>query len=421
MAFATILVRRGLDADRQNYLLLDGEFGWSNDTQELFMGDGTTLGGIAVGGPGRLVPDPNPKVFPDLNLRMVFNTTIGDKDVYIGDHTNLAYVLSGQRLIWHSITEGAFINASTNTHDTCGINIIHLGCLDPSPNAFSAGMFALGTDWWPKEDGAIWIGNGLVGTRTVGAETLFDADPKHAVNRGMLMFLHKSGDNELVNPFGLQEIDFDLRVPIEADIWLVYFSSIAPDNPTFGVEPSLCIMDQSNVKRILDTHNRNITDTGNKIFDGGDITIQKSGDPGFFLDNTGDTTATRTASIEFQHEGTTNAKLIARRDNGDADGAAFRFQTRPVSGSLTNAMVITQGQLVGIGVTNPDTELHLNGAMTFSEISTTPANPDADGETRVYVKADKLIVQYNEASTIRYKYLDLTGTGVTWTHTTTPP
>jgi hypothetical protein len=42
-------------------------------------------------------------------------------------------------------------------------------------------------------------------------------------------------------------------------------------------------------------------------------------------------------------------------------------------------------------------------------------------ELNIYVKGDKLIFQFNNAGTVRYKYLDLTGTGVTWVHTTTAP
>ena len=39
----------------------------------------------------------------------------------------------------------------------------------------------------------------------------------------------------------------------------------------------------------------------------------------------------------------------------------------------------------------------------------------------VYVKSSKFIIKFNDGGTVRYKYLDLTGTGTTWTHTTSPP
>lgn len=45
-----LLVRRGADADRQNVVLSEGELGYTTDTKRLFVGDGSTLGGIPIGG-----------------------------------------------------------------------------------------------------------------------------------------------------------------------------------------------------------------------------------------------------------------------------------------------------------------------------------------------------------------------------------
>lgn len=59
--------------------------------------------------------------------------------------------------------------------------------------------------------------------------------------------------------------------------------------------------------------------------------------------------------------------------------------------------------------------------MRLMETSTTPPTPAASDAFHVYIKGDKFIIQFNDAGTIRYKYLDLTGTGVTWVHTTTAP
>ena len=77
---------------------------------------------------------------------------------------------------------------------------------------------------------------------------------------------------------------------------------------------------------------------------------------------------------------------------------------------------------VGIGKKDPATELDLDGTLTLQERSSTVSVIPTDGaEAQIYVKADKLIVRYNDGGTVRYKYLDLTGTGVTWTHTTSAP
>lgn len=65
--------------------------------------------------------------------------------------------------------------------------------------------------------------------------------------------------------------------------------------------------------------------------------------------------------------------------------------------------------------------VEFDGDVTLEEQSATPSDPADGAEVRVYMKADKFILQYNDAATVRYKYLDLTGTGVTWVHTTTAP
>jgi hypothetical protein len=41
-------VRRGSDLDRQGIVFADGEPAWVQDTKLLWMGDGTTLGGIGI-------------------------------------------------------------------------------------------------------------------------------------------------------------------------------------------------------------------------------------------------------------------------------------------------------------------------------------------------------------------------------------
>lgn len=59
--------------------------------------------------------------------------------------------------------------------------------------------------------------------------------------------------------------------------------------------------------------------------------------------------------------------------------------------------------------------------MRVMQATNTPALPGQNDAFHLYLRNNKLILQYNDAGTIRYKYLDLTGTGVTWVHTTTAP
>jgi hypothetical protein len=65
--------------------------------------------------------------------------------------------------------------------------------------------------------------------------------------------------------------------------------------------------------------------------------------------------------------------------------------------------------------------LQIADYLNFTEQSATPPSPNSNTRMHVYMKADKFIIQFNQGGTVRYKYLDLTGTGVTWVHTTTAP
>ena len=44
-----LLVRRGDDADRQNITLSEGELGYTTDSKRLYIGDGSTQGGLITG------------------------------------------------------------------------------------------------------------------------------------------------------------------------------------------------------------------------------------------------------------------------------------------------------------------------------------------------------------------------------------
>ncbi|GEM_PF-2859738 len=90
---------------------------------------------------------------------------------------------------------------------------------------------------------------------------------------------------------------------------------------------------------------------------------------------------------------------------------------------VVRAILNGDGNL-GIGTMTPDSTLELSGAsaaVSLNEDSATPVTPADGTEARIYVKADKLVIQWNQGGTVRYKYLLLSGTGTTWTHTTTAP
>jgi len=66
-------------------------------------------------------------------------------------------------------------------------------------------------------------------------------------------------------------------------------------------------------------------------------------------------------------------------------------------------------------------QLETDLAVTINETASTPGTPSVSAACRLYMKADKLVVMYDDAGTVRYKYLTLTGAGATWTDTTTAP
>lgn len=61
------------------------------------------------------------------------------------------------------------------------------------------------------------------------------------------------------------------------------------------------------------------------------------------------------------------------------------------------------------------------GSIHLAEVTTTPTNPSSGAGVVMYHKANLFVLAYNDAGTMRYKYLDMTGTGVTWVHTTSAP
>lgn len=89
-------------------------------------------------------------------------------------------------------------------------------------------------------------------------------------------------------------------------------------------------------------------------------------------------------------------------------------------------LTMTSAYNVGINTVTPDTTLHLGGnaAVTMNMRDNTdanPTNPTSNTEARMYVRSKQLIIQYNDGGTTRYKAFPLSGTGTTWTHSTTAP
>lgn len=108
-----------------------------------------------------------------------------------------------------------------------------------------------------------------------------------------------------------------------------------------------------------------------------------------------------------------------------ARGTKLEFLTT-ATGATTNTIALTldqdlSAQFVGKAVLKQTASAAEAAVLNLEPKDTTPANPSSSSDAKMYLKSNKFILQYNDAGTVRYKYLDLTGTGVTWVHTTSAP
>ena len=88
----------------------------------------------------------------------------------------------------------------------------------------------------------------------------------------------------------------------------------------------------------------------------------------------------------------------------------------------------TAGQSLNFGAsisTAPTYGLHMMattgdaGSIHLTEVTTAPTTPAASAGVVMYMKADKLVFKFDDAGTVRYLSIPLSGTGTAWTHDTT--
>lgn len=122
-----LLVRRGPNVDRQNVVLSEGELGYTTDTKKLFIGDGSTAGGILVGG--------SKFVGAATNVTTFVNVESGDF-AYDTDNLNFYSFIGGDTSNinnWRKI--GGVYSAGNTTLSTNSTNQFFVGTL-------SAGNFS---------------------------------------------------------------------------------------------------------------------------------------------------------------------------------------------------------------------------------------------------------------------------------------
>ncbi len=110
---------------------------------------------------------------------------------------------------------------------------------------------------------------------------------------------------------------------------------------------------------------------------------------------------------------------ILSEDNWDASNMGTEIMLSTTTRATTTARDrwavrhngLLEGQLSSDG----------NASVISLQDKSAGTTPSAGTDCKVYCRNNKIIFVYNDSGTTRYKYLDLTGTGVTWVHTTSAP
>lgn len=136
-----------------------------------------------------------------------------------------------------------------------------------------------------------------------------------------------------------------------------------------------------------------LTSAGYMIFSSGSPQIKKNNDSDkLYLCGGSDVSSANGAFIQL---------------NGNS--ATINGSARIFCGNVAGALI----DLVG--------DTTVSGFLKLYKRTVTPADPVNANEVNTYMKGTLLVYQYYDAGTVRYKYIDLSGTGVTFTHSTTAP
>ncbi len=115
--------------------------------------------------------------------------------------------------------------------------------------------------------------------------------------------------------------------------------------------------------------------------------------------------------------------------NGDDVLVELQSLADPTAVSTATAAVNLQADRVGeptdtyISITKDDNSSDIN-LITTGRVRISPKINMLGASNELcdfYIKDTFLIVKFNDGGTTRYKYIDLSGTGAAWTHSTTEP
>lgn len=119
----------------------------------------------------------------------------------------------------------------------------------------------------------------------------------------------------------------------------------------------------------------------------------------------------------IKFDDSTSTPLMWSQDDGQSNRSKFHI-TEGAQGARLSLGLGHDAEIFSRGVSGGATYMRLSPSTITPP---TPSNTSSGVAPNFYVKGTKFIIQYEEGGTVRYKYLELTGTGVTWVHTTTPP
>jgi len=153
-----LLVRRGINADRVNVTLSEGELGYTTDTKRLFVGDGQTLGGSVVGNVYSGASN-NVQLFTEA-LKGDFGFSTDTNKLYILDGLGRPEVFGDWREVGGVYTGDGTINVSSN-------NVIGIGTLSGG----SINESALGNSIVLDEQGRISLNGNQISTDSIVGRT----------------------------------------------------------------------------------------------------------------------------------------------------------------------------------------------------------------------------------------------------------
>ena len=140
-----LLVRRGTNADRLGAVLASGELGYTTDTRKLYVGDGTTFGGILIGNTFRGSSN---------NVTTLSDVSPGDQ-AYDSDNKTLYRFISGASnniANWEAIGGVYSVGDTTlvQSNNTFTVGVVSASNIDPgivgNSLTFNGGDIALNTE-----------------------------------------------------------------------------------------------------------------------------------------------------------------------------------------------------------------------------------------------------------------------------------